>query len=35
MSLAKGLILLRIEKKEADALESVFNLKELLTESEF
>ena len=29
------LVLLRIEKKEADAIESVFNLKALLTESKF
>ena len=33
MSLFKVLILLRIEKKEADAIESVINLKVLLTES--
>ena len=33
MKLFKVVILLRIEKKEADAIESVFNLKGLLTES--
>ena len=35
MSLSNVLILLRPEEKEADAIESVFNLKGLLTESEF
>ena len=35
MKLSKVLVLLAIEKKEADALESVFNLKGLQTESEF
>ena len=35
MKLFEVLVLLGIEKKEADAIESVFNLKGLLTESEF
>ena len=35
MKLFDVLVLLGIEKKEADAIESVFNLKGLLTESEF
>ena len=35
MNLSKVLVLLRIEEKEEDAIESVFNLKGLLTESEF
>ena len=35
MKLFNVLVLLRVEKKEADAIESVFNLKGLLTESEF
>ena len=35
MKLSKVLVLLGIEKKEADATESVINLKRLLTESEF
>ena len=34
MQLSEVLLLLGIEKKEADAIESVFNLKGLLTESE-
>ena len=33
MNLFEVLVLLRIEKKEVDAIESVFNLKRLLTES--
>ena len=33
MKLFRVLMLFRIEKKEADAIESVFNLKGLLTES--
>ena len=35
MKLSEVLVLLRIEKKEADAIESVFNLKGLPTESKF
>ena len=35
MKLTKVLVLLGIEKKEADAIKSVFNLKGLLTESKF
>ena len=35
MKLSEVLVLLGIENKEADAIESVFNLKGLLTESEF
>ena len=34
MKLFEVLILLWIEKKEANAIESVFNLNELLTESQ-
>ena len=33
MNLFEVLVLLRIEKKEADTIESVFNLKGLLTET--
>ena len=35
MKLSEVLVLLGIEKKEADAIESVFNLEGLLTESGF
>ena len=35
MKLSKVLVLLGIKKKEADVIESVFNLEGLLTESEF
>ena len=35
MKLSKVLVLVEIEKKEADAIESVFNLEGLLTETEF
>ena len=35
MKLSKVLVLSGIKKKEADVIESVFNLKGLLTESEF
>ena len=34
MNLFEGLVLLGIETKEGDAIESVFNLKGLLTESQ-
>ena len=35
MKLFEVLVLLMIEKKEADEIESVFNLKGFLTESKF